>query len=379
MKIGDNTVNSVRIVSISDSHLGHRNVSVDQMVNGYKNMFKSLEDPSSIDFIVHGGDFFDTGLSLASGDVSVIQSFIRWLLLFCSKNGIRLRVLEGTPSHDRKQSRQFIVINDTLDDKRKTDLKYISTLCIDREEEFGLNFLYVPDEIRANCEETYLDALSLLAEKGLDKVHFAFMHGNFKYQIPAIAHLDAHVEKNYLDIVQYLIFIGHVHTMSEYDRIKAQGSTDRIAHGEEEDKGMFDARVDLPTGNYKLKFIVNKWSAIFKTFDVTGLEVDVAAKKVVKELESFKPPANFRLHIPRDEVFIGMFNELKKQYGEFNWTLKQEKVNKVEDNAEIDIEDFSSKLVNEDTLVKHVKDKLLENGVADVNISESLKLLNECL
>ena len=57
---------------------------------------------------------------------------------------IILRILEGTPSHDWKQSKLFIHLNDLT--KAGTDVKYIDSLSIEYIDKFGINVLY-PDEI----------------------------------------------------------------------------------------------------------------------------------------------------------------------------------------------------------------------------------------
>ena len=80
---------------------------------------------------------------------------------------------------------------------------------------------------------------------GLTKVDYAVMHGQFDYQLPKhITGMPRHDSQKYLDIVKHYIFIGHIHTHSVYDRIIAQGSFDRLTHGQEEPKGYVVSIVD---------------------------------------------------------------------------------------------------------------------------------------
>jgi len=135
---------------------------------------------------------------------------------------ICLRVLEGTPSHDRRQSRQFKIVKALLG--IEMDLKYVDTLSIEHNEKFDCTFLYLPDEWRGCNEQTKEEVKRLLVQHNLESVDFAFMHGSFPHQLPNIKHIPVHDPEFYLSIVNKYIFIGHIHVMSQYERILAQGS-----------------------------------------------------------------------------------------------------------------------------------------------------------
>src|SRR5690606_24238089 len=97
---------------------------------------------------------------------------------------VAVRVLEGTPSHDREQSKRFVVINESVG-KIGADLVYIDELSIRYEERFDMNLLFVPDELNHDPNITLAQVQELMAERNLEKVDFAFMHGQFEYQLPS--------------------------------------------------------------------------------------------------------------------------------------------------------------------------------------------------
>lgn len=361
----------VKILSLSDIHLGHRIVNAALIIKALKN---ELGDLSEADVIFLCGDIFDIGLNLYDACVIDIQQWIRWLLKQCAKHNVKLKVLEGTPSHDRKQSKQFVILNETLGNK--ADLDYVTELCIKRDEELGFNILYVPDEWANTCADTYQQVLALMAEAGLKEVDFAIMHGNFKYQIPAIGHLDAHIEKNYLDIVKHYVFIGHVHTMSRYKKILAQGSFHRLKHGEEEKKGflslvMEEGKPDLIT------FHENKLATIFKTIDLRSLEADDCIVKINEAIEKYGEESNLRLQYANDSVIKGICSSFKRSYPFIRWSdlVETVKVDKEDVKETIGLEVV---VINERTLPDLISDKFKENGVNAEEAKLALALVNDC-
>lgn len=114
----------------------------------------------------------------------------RKFLRFCKKYNAQLRILEGTPGHDWKQSRRFELINEEA--KLEVDLKYFDTLSIEYNDVTDLYVLYVPDEWEENPEETLSQVKDLLIANNIDKVDIAVMHDNFEYQLPEIAKAPKH-------------------------------------------------------------------------------------------------------------------------------------------------------------------------------------------
>jgi hypothetical protein len=131
------------------------------------------------------GDLFDTALLFTQDEVSIIQGWMCRLMDFCSRYNIKLRILEGTPSHDNFQCRNLVCMAEQF--SHKLDFKYIETLHIEKMEDIHLSVLYVPDEWSATTKQTQEQVSQLLKEASLAKVDIAIMHGMFTYQVPELA------------------------------------------------------------------------------------------------------------------------------------------------------------------------------------------------
>ena len=112
-----------------------------------------------------------------------------------------------------------------------------------------------------------------MKDLNIEQVDLAMMHGNFKYQLP-MPSIHMHTEEDYLSIVRYYICINHIHTASVYGRILAPGSFDRMAHGEEEDKGY---RIYSTENNKDTEFVVLNSNEKFIT-----LNEEEANRRVLK-------------------------------------------------------------------------------------------------
>jgi DNA repair exonuclease SbcCD nuclease subunit len=224
-----------RIASASDLHLGHSKNPPEEMVERLKNAFPRNAETAKLDVIVLAGDVYDHLLNLPHESVSIIDEWIIYMLRLCKSMDIQLWVLRGTPSHDRDQSQRFVLLNDML--KIGCDILYVDELKVVWMPKFGIHVLFVPDEWTDDANKTLEEVHLLMKMAGITKVDYAIMHGQFEYQLPPVVKAQKHSSEAYLKIVDKLIFIGHVHLFSRNDRIIAQGSFDRISHGEEGPKG----------------------------------------------------------------------------------------------------------------------------------------------
>jgi len=262
----------LKYLVLSDIHLGHSKNNTSDIIENLKNYFLVNHNKfKNLDMIVLAGDIFHKLLVTNSRQYLDTVSWLSWLLLYCSKHNIKLRILEGTPSHDWQQAK----IIDTILKEMILDIdyKYIDTLHIEIMDDYGISILYVPDEWKHHASDTLKDVKELMKSNNLEQVDIAIMHGQFHYQIPMVVLDSSHDEKEYLRLVKYFISIGHIHTHSVFSRIIAQGSFDRLAHNEEEKKGGVLITLDPTLGN-KYEFIENKKSKIFKTIrtNVTTLD-----------------------------------------------------------------------------------------------------------
>lgn len=313
----------IKYLVISDVHLGHPRNKTHEILKSLDIFFNYFSNYTDLDILFIAGDLFDGLIDNYTTEYQDVVLWIHRLMSYCSRNNIKLRVLEGTPSHDWGQCTIF----DTLYNVSniKLDLKYITQIHIEYMEDLNLHILYVPDEATESPDVTYSHVTKLLQDNSIDKVDISIMHGMFGYQIPQIKSLQSHDEYKYLSITKYYIHIGHVHIHSEYDRIIAEGSFDRLSHNEEEDKGGVLATIDTTTNQMEYKFIVNKNSKVFKTVSITRCkDLDSAIVRLDKEILKLPVDSYVRIRSPKDSVIYQGFDELKKRYVDYNLSKKSD-------------------------------------------------------
>ena len=250
----------LRIASASDIHLGHKNTPTAKIIENLDRYLTNDEVFSSIDMLILPGDVLE-GLMIADSEEAYLyEGWVCRMLILAMRHNTCVRVLRGTPSHDWRQSQKFVSVKDMLESYsgQKVDMEYIDELKIEHIERFGIDVLYIPDEWGAGPADAIKQARAALQERGLEKVDFTVMHGMCRYQMDAgIENLPLYSEPDLLEITRYLVFIGHVHQYSNYERIYSQGSFDRLCHGDEAPKGYLRADVQRD-GAYDLRFIENK-------------------------------------------------------------------------------------------------------------------------
>lgn len=315
---------SITYIVLSDIHLGNRRNKTKDICDNIRTMLRSVN--SGIDIIFFAGDLFDDLIEFNSEDIHEVILFIDFLTKYCLNKNIKLRILEGTPSHDWRQSKTSELLIKIISDK--LDFKYIDTLSIENINDLGINVLYLPDEWNDDAEQTYKEVLELLKNNNLEQVDLAIMHGLFDYQLKEIPKKIKHNESNYLSIVRYFINIGHIHTFSTYERIIAQGSVDRLSHGEEEAKGMVRCKI-FNTGEMTYDFIENKNAKIFKTIILKNNDLDKNIKKIEKEIKNLPIDSYISIKAKRDNPIYMSIEQLKLKYPEFNFSRKS-----IEDHEE---------------------------------------------
>jgi hypothetical protein len=281
-----------RIAVASDLHLGHHKHNKEEMVVRLKNAFPRNAETAKLDVIALAGDIYDRLLSLPHESVPIIDDWIIYMLRLCKALDIQLWVLRGTPSHDRDQGKRFEILNETL--KIGCDLLYVDELKIIYIPKFGINVLFVPDEWTDSADKTLEEVHQLMRIAGISKVDYAIMHGQFEHQLPPVVKAQKHSAEAYLKIVDKLIWIGHVHLFSKFDRIIAQGSFDRICHGEEGPKGHVRAIVRA-SDDYELQFVETVDAKIFKSIQCRGLTFEQSHEKIVNETQDLPEGSHVRI------------------------------------------------------------------------------------
>ena len=313
------TLNDLKYLVISDIHLGHAKNTTQDIVKNLRTYFEDFNDRgffTELDIIFIAGDLFDRLLDLSNSDVSIIQVWVFDLMRFCARHNIQLRMLLGTPSHDWKQ---YSIIESVLRiSMLDLDFKYINDITIERNP-LGINILYVPDVIRPSADKVLEDVQQLMSDNHLDQVDIAIMHGMFEYQLGNIPKcINTHNSAIYQNLVRYLVHIGHIHTFSTCGRIIAQGSFDRIAHGEEEPKG--GVYVEIKQGEVIHRFIENKDAKTYKTITFKSKDLEKCIPQLEKALAKLRIGSFVRLKADKDHPLLASLQQVKSDYPDFHFT-----------------------------------------------------------
>lgn len=296
----------MRYIVTSDIHLGHKNTPTKHIIESFKKTILTKAN-ASIDALFIAGDFFDHLLYLNTQEAQQVVQFFHYLLSYCHDNNISLKVLEGTPCHDWYQSSMLTKINDVR--TNKADLTYVKTLDIIHCPKLNKHILYIPDEWCKSQEELELQIKTRMTELGLSKVDIAILHGAFKYQakgIPTSAFL--YDEDYFLQLTRGFIHIGHYHVHTALDRIVAQGSLERLAHGEESPKGYILVEDQTYT------FIENPYAYTYKTITVNAT-TDLA--RLDRVIHKTPHGSHIRLQLKPEHPFNTIFKELTIRYADY--------------------------------------------------------------
>lgn len=310
-----------RYISLGDIHLGHRNTPTSLII---RNLDRTITDEvlKAIDMVIITGDVFDRQLNNGDDDVHQINRWMTVFMMRCAKFNTMMEIVEGTPSHDRRQSRFFVEQMQNAD--IPVELHYADRLQIRYIEKLDAHFLYVPDKHHPDPNVTLAEIRALMSQLNLEQVDFAVMHGAFSYQLPSIVPEPTHDEASYLALVKYHILIGHVHLQTINERIYAAGSFDRICHGDESPKGMFDITVK-EDGTTTPIFVVNRGARRYDTYDCHGMdtkELNVLVRKKVAELPK---GSAIRLRCEAHDVANGDIATFSQEFPQFTWTVSPEK------------------------------------------------------
>lgn len=325
----------------SDIHLGHVKTPTEHIIKSFKETILT-EKNKDIEVLFISGDLFDRLLDLSSREVHPIVEFFNYLLSYCFVNNIKLRVLEGTPSHDWQQSQILVKLNDIRE--HKVDLRYFKVLDIEYMADKNKYILYIPDEWTNTHEDLEAQIAEKLNAYGISEVDIGIFHGQFKYQTVGKVYQGFFFKEEYfLPLVKGFIHVGHYHTFTFFDRIVANGSLERLAHGEEEPKGY----VLVKDKSYT--FIPNINAFSYTTFTIKS---NTTIEKLDKMVKQHPVGSHLRLAMSKDHPFNLNFQELKLRYMDYN--IKR----KLKD--EISNKDSVAYIINDDDIAS--SDKFIING-----------------
>lgn len=364
---------------ISDIHLGARVTTAKEILDHLTAFFDNFSPKcqfNDIDVLFLAGDIWDETIVFSSDVIKQAIPFFGLLGHWCVRNKVKLRILEGTPRHDRRQSETIKVILNML--PIDLDFKYVSALSTEYMEDIDLSVLYVPDECRPTADIIARDVENILLEDGYDKVDIAIMHGMFKYQLGTIPmNSKVHDEAFYLEKVKHYINVGHIHTASQYNRILAQGSFDRLAHGEEDPKGAILVKETAP-GEWAHFFIENKEAKTFKTVVVKG-DMEKALKSIDAAIHKLPAGSQVRIQAISTHPILQAFETLRQKYPLFSFTKKAIAEKEVVKKTLIDTPiDYRPIVLNRDTLTQAVFGEVtLQNDMAPGEEARLFALLEE--
>lgn len=385
MKLNPNTTKDEKLVilNITDWHLLHKRTKTQDIISELsKYLFEDIwKHTSRIDILHITGDVFDDLSYLAAGELYHVFTFFHRLLVFCKDRKIKIKVLEGTPSHDWHQSQWLVHINERIG----CDLKYFQKLDIEYCDETKTNTLYIPDEWRPDPKTTYKEVLDLMKEKGIEKLDFAAMHGCFTYQLHAMVaqqgKVPMHNEQDYLSIVKYFIMIGHVHRPSTFDRILAAGSFSRLAHGEEEAKGGYLIKI-YDDDTHNVQFIKNPYATTYLTINIDEVkEPSELAQFVENRVKDLRTGSHVRIR--GKQGHFGLANKMiyAGTYPQFNWSLKVDSIDEkkteetiVEDKEELP--QYHAITITRENVVDLVRDRFKKLPDDNINVqARAIELL----
>ena len=316
-------IDQLNILVLSDIHLGHNVNKTSNIVKNLNNYFiKYNKYIKKCKMIIIAGDIFDTLLVNGSSDFLLSLQWLTNLAMYCKKHDIKLRILEGTPSHDWKQAS---VLNTALKELEiDIDFKYINDLVIEHMADYGIDILYVPDEYRHHASETLAIVKERLQEANLSKVDLAIMHGQFDYQIPMIKLDSSHDLEEYENIVDKFIAIGHIHKHSVNGKVIAQGSFDRLAHNEEEAKGGVILTLNR-YGDSSFIFLENDKAMKFITLDYSDIDTEDIQDKLEKDIHEFPKGSAIRIWVSKDSGLYKNKKEIVNKYIDYVIKIENKK------------------------------------------------------
>jgi DNA repair exonuclease SbcCD nuclease subunit len=273
----------VRIIQTGDIHLCHKRTPTANIIRTLNYIFYENESLAETDLIILAGDVWDTLVTMPNDDALLARQWIRKFVEDCAQHNVILDVLEGTPDHDWEQSSEFTLFETSC------EVRYIKTLQIVRHEHLDLNILYVPDEWRPTIEAIWEDVCVAMTEAGLDKVDVAVVHGGFDFNFPPEYNIKGHSAERFSSIVKHAVFANHIHKAQSFMKVHGPGSPDRLAQGEEGDKGYHRVVIDQKTDQMRIQWIKNPhaWTHIaINVADMSVEEIVAKAKAIAAPLRA---------------------------------------------------------------------------------------------
>ena len=339
----------LNIIVISDVHMGHSRVPTPVVIKTVDGILTD-EVMAVTDLVIISGDLFEKRLAHDSDEAFMISDWMDRTCRKAKKHKVVIFILEGTPSHDNRQSRWFLHSNRSTG--ANADIRYYENIVLDELYPGGPTFLFIQDEVNHDANKTWKQVCDLMKEKGIESVDFAVMHGMFTFQEP-VRSISTHLEERYEGIVKHRIFIGHNHHPVCCGIIRVPGSVERLRHNEEHEKGFIFLTWSPTLGVTDEYFVVNDAATTFMTLDVVGKtfpQTVGALNKVAKHPAG----SNFRLKLSRnDEAYVAL-TRIKNMFPHFNITVKVAEAADTAEHTDNLIDTPVIPVIHQDNLKEHM-------------------------
>ena len=308
-------------VMIADIHFGA--LPVERLYNELE-IFLDFIEKKSLDFIIILGDWFDKKINLNSKDAKYSTVFFERICQICIDNDIKLRIIQGTESHDNSQ----LEVLEILAKNKPVDFKVFYE--VEEEELFpDFNVLYVPEEYINSIDEKYGKYMNkkydmIFGHGMIQEVKFAAL---IQSSETTMKKAPIFKSKMLCDMCYGPIFFGHIHTKDIFnDRLYYVGSYSRWKFGEEEDKGFYYVKYENDTKEFEAKFIVNDKAMKYDTIEIyekeSGfykLNTENQIKYIQNLIQSFEYDfLRLQFYIPQgyenENLLINMINESFGKY-----------------------------------------------------------------
>lgn len=261
----------VKGVVLNDIHFGIKDSQ--RIYEELKQFIKFLEDNGKdLDIVIFAGDYFDRKLTVGDPGTLYAISFFKNVIDICKKEKLKLRMIQGTRSHELNQlSLFFPFIN-----SEGLDFKIIETVT---EEELmpGFNVLYIPEEYPESSEEHY----KIYKEKEYNAI---FGHGSWDF----VSFENQKEQAIRTDILSTPVFVfeewkdslkngfasfGHIHSRHKYKgKIFYSGAFSRWDFSDISERGFTHFEYDTEKKEYKVNFIDNIEAPTFSNFSLSSIE-----------------------------------------------------------------------------------------------------------
>jgi DNA repair exonuclease SbcCD nuclease subunit len=258
----------VKGVNIQDLHFGHKDT--ERMYNELSIVREYLLN-NEVHILNINGDYFDRKLTASEPATLYAVNFFSELVEICKEKNIRMRVLQGTRSHDLNQISTLFqhYLNDP-----DLDLRFIHT--VEEEQLLGLDVLYIPEEYPEDSEEYYGE---------FKKREYSMINGHGTWDFVAFENQIEHgAQTNTLSAPIFMysewkdavkngfISFGHIHGRNQYgQKIFYSGSFTRWNYVEPSDKGFITWWYDTDKKTYKVEFVDNALAPSFEAISVKSI------------------------------------------------------------------------------------------------------------